>query len=77
MVLLRGAGELDGGTDRSQVLAIGDADNDLGMLDWAGLAVGVGNCSAAVRGLVDHIVPGNDDLGVARALQRFVLSRPD
>jgi uncharacterized protein len=60
---------------REEVMAIGDASNDLGMLEWAGFGVAVANAYPAVRDMADAIVPSNDELGVARAIQRFVLAR--
>jgi Cof subfamily protein (haloacid dehalogenase superfamily) len=60
---------------REEVMAIGDGSNDLGMLEWAGFAVAMGNAVAAARELADAVVSSNDDLGVARAIQRFVLAR--
>lgn len=60
---------------REEVMAIGDASNDMGMLEWAGFGVAVANAYPAVRDMADAVVPSNDELGVARAIQRFVLAR--
>jgi Cof subfamily protein (haloacid dehalogenase superfamily) len=57
----------------AQVMAIGDAPNDLGMLAYAGLAVTVENAWPAVRAKADFIVPSNNHDGVAHALRRFIL----
>jgi hypothetical protein len=62
------------GISRSEVMAIGDASNDLGMIEWAGFGVAVANAVAPVRELADVVVPSNDEGGVARALQRYVLT---
>ncbi|MCA9295506.1 MAG: TIGR01777 family oxidoreductase [Phycisphaerales bacterium] len=62
------------GISRSAVMAIGDASNDLGMIEWAGFGVAVANAVAPVKELADVVVPSNDDGGVARALQRYVLT---
>jgi HAD superfamily hydrolase (TIGR01484 family) len=64
------------GVTREQVMAIGDGANDLGMIEWSGFGVAVANAVPAVKEMADAIVPSNDDLGVARAIQRFVLHRP-
>ncbi|MEX0744638.1 MAG: Cof-type HAD-IIB family hydrolase [Phycisphaeraceae bacterium] len=61
------------GIDPEQVMAVGDAPNDLGMLRWAGLGVAVGNAWSAVREAADVIVSANDDDGVAEAIRRYVL----
>ena len=63
------------GADREEVMVIADADNDLGMMEWAGLAVAVGNATDQVKQLADAVVPSNDDQGVARAIHRYILTR--
>ena len=63
------------GVSKAQVMAIGASDDDLGMMEWAGFAVATANASPAVRQLADQVVPANDEHGVARALQRYVLGR--
>ncbi|MCZ6811622.1 MAG: TIGR01777 family oxidoreductase [Planctomycetota bacterium] len=60
---------------QEEVMVIGDAHNDLGMMEWAGFAVAVGNATEEVKQLADAVVPSNDDLGVARAIDRYVLAR--
>ncbi len=62
------------GVPRRQVMAIGDAPNDLGMIRWAGLGVAVENAWPSVRVAADVMVPSNDRDGVATALERFVLT---
>jgi Cof subfamily protein (haloacid dehalogenase superfamily) len=56
-----------------QVMAIGDAHNDIGMLRWAGLGVAMGNAWPAAIRAADVTVPSNNDEGVAHAIERFVL----
>lgn len=56
-----------------EVMAIGDAPNDAAMLRWAGMAVAPENAWASVKKMVKHVVPSNDEDGVAVALQKFVL----
>ena len=63
------------GISAKQVMAIGDAPNDLGMLRWAGLGVAVQNAWPAVREAADVLTLANDHEGVALALQRYVLDR--
>jgi hydroxymethylpyrimidine pyrophosphatase-like HAD family hydrolase len=60
---------------REQVMAIGGGQADAGMVEWAGFGVAVENALPVVKQLAKAIVPGNNDQGVARALQRFVLVR--
>jgi len=57
----------------SEVMAIGDAPNDVHMLQWAGLAIVPENGWESAKKAADAVVPSNDHDGVAVALQRFVL----
>jgi Cof subfamily protein (haloacid dehalogenase superfamily) len=57
----------------AQVLAIGDHNNDVEMLQMAGLGVAVGNAEPAVLACADYVAPSNDDEGVAHVIERFVL----
>jgi len=59
-----------------QVVAIGDAPNDIPMMRWAGLSVAVANAWTDVRQAADFIVPGNDQDGVAVAIAKHVLANP-
>lgn len=63
---------------REAVMAIGDGPNDVGMVEWAGFGVAVGNASDVLREVADACVASNDDHGVARAIHRYVLAHePD
>lgn len=61
------------GLKSSQVAAIGDSENDLGMLNLAGLAIAMGNAPEAVKVAADTVVSNNDQNGVAEALYKYVL----
>lgn len=60
------------GVGRESVMAIGDAPNDLAMIQWAGLGVAVNNAHPLVRQAADYITASNDEDGVAEALEMFV-----
>ncbi len=64
------------GVHRSRVMAIGDAPNDLPMLEWAGCAVAVANSYNEVLQQADHEVASNNRHGVAEAIHRYVLNEP-
>jgi len=64
----------DLGIPREQVMAIGDQDNDVTMLEWAGLGVVMSNGSAASKLVADWIAPSITEDGAAIAIERFVLS---
>lgn len=61
------------GIDPARVLAIGDSDNDIPMLEAVGFGVGMGNASPGVRAVADALVPPIDQDGAAVALRRWVL----
>jgi Cof subfamily protein (haloacid dehalogenase superfamily) len=59
------------GVPMEQVMAVGDAPNDVGMLQLAGVAVAMDNAHPAVKEVADWIAPSNNDHGVHAALVRF------
>lgn len=75
IALQRVAGRL--GARRGQVMAVGEALNDAGMVEWAGFSVAVANACDKVRHLADVVVPSNDEDGVAEAIERFILTDVD
>lgn len=56
-----------------QVMAIGDAQNDISMLMMAGLGVAVKNAPDSVKKKVDWVTSSADRDGVALALRKFIL----
>lgn len=56
------------GINFNEVVAFGDEDNDLPMLNFAGFGVAMGNASQAVKDAADYITATNDEDGVAAAL---------
>jgi len=58
---------------QEQVMAIGDQDNDVPMLAWAGLGVAMGNGSPAIKAVADWIAPPLAEDGAAVAIERFIL----
>jgi Cof subfamily protein (haloacid dehalogenase superfamily) len=61
------------GIARDQVMAIGDAPNDVPMLRWAGFGVAVANAWSTALAAADAVVGSNDEDGVAQAIERYVL----
>ena len=62
------------GFAREETLAIGDNWNDREMLEFAGLAVVMGNSDAELRQAGWALTASNDEDGVALALEKFLLS---
>jgi len=58
---------------QAEVLAIGDSDADVPMLEWAGVGVAMGNGSPAARAAADCIVPPLEEDGAASAIEQFAL----
>lgn len=61
------------GIARERVMAIGDQENDLSMLAFAGVSVAMGNAIPAVKTAAKHQTACNTEDGVAVAIERFVL----
>ena len=61
------------GIPMSQVMAIGDAPNDVGMLQAAGVSVAMDNAHELVKEIADWVAPSNNDHGVHAALTRYGL----
>jgi Cof subfamily protein (haloacid dehalogenase superfamily) len=62
------------GTPRAQVIAVGDAENDLSMIEWAGLGVAMGQAPAHIRAAADWVAPSVAEDGVAAVVARFILN---
>ncbi len=62
------------GIKQSEVIAVGNAGNDLTMVQYAGLGVWVDNVSEELRHHADFIVASNENDGVAEVVERFILS---
>ena len=63
------------GIDLSDVVAIGDGNNDAGMIHLAGLGISMANGAPEVRAIADHVTGSNMEDGVAQAVERFVLAK--
>jgi Cof subfamily protein (haloacid dehalogenase superfamily) len=67
----------DLGISANEVVAFGDAPNDLPMLRWAGHGIAVANAHPTVLVEADEVAPANDDDGVAIVLERLLRMRQD
>ncbi|MGO3116064.1 sugar-phosphatase [Enterococcus pseudoavium] len=61
------------GIQQSEVMAIGDAENDLSMIEFAGTGVAMGNASETIKAAADYTVATNLEDGVKEAFDRWVL----
>ncbi|MCW5953895.1 MAG: HAD family hydrolase [Propionibacteriaceae bacterium] len=55
-----------------QVLAIGDARNDVEMLQWAGVGVAMGNAVPEAIAAADHTTATNEEDGLALAIEALL-----
>ena len=60
------------GVEPHQVLAVGDARNDVELLEWAGIGVAMGNAVAEALAAADHQTASNDEDGFAYAVERLL-----
>ncbi|EOH97178.1 cof-like hydrolase [Enterococcus haemoperoxidus ATCC BAA-382] len=59
--------------NQEEIMTVGDEENDLPMIEYAGLGVAMENAVARVKDLADVITDTNDNDGVAQAVEKFVL----
>ena len=55
-------------------MAIGDNENDLSMIEYAGLGVAMGNAVPLVKEAANVVTKTNEEHGVAEAIKTYVLS---
>jgi HAD-superfamily hydrolase, subfamily IIB len=58
---------------REEIMTIGDSENDLSMIEYAGLGIAMGNALDSIKQKADHVTDSNDHDGVANAIDQFVL----
>lgn len=59
---------------RESVMAVGDAENDVDMLKWAGFGVAMGQAPDAVKQAARVVTEPIDQEGAARAIERYALA---
>lgn len=65
------------GLDQQHCVTIGDGENDLELIDWAGFGIAVGGGHPELLERADWIAPSIDDDGVPRVLQAIAEARSD
>ena len=56
-----------------EIIAFGDGENDMGMLQLAGIGVAMGNAEEVVKQIADYVTADIDDEGIEKALKHFGL----
>ena len=62
------------GISPSEVIAVGDEENDRHMIEFAGLGVAMGNARDSIKEIANHITDTNDNHGVAKVIEDFILN---
>lgn len=58
---------------REEVMAVGDSNNDLDMIRYAGFGVAMGNAADKIKAAAQAVTFGNNEDGVAEAIEKYVL----
>lgn len=58
--------------DKSEIMACGDGDNDLDMIEYAGLGVAMGNAIDDVKNIAQFITKDCDEDGIAYVIDKFI-----
>ena len=59
----------------SQTIVVGDADNDIGAMKKAGLAVAMGNANERIKELADVMVADNDHDGCREVIEKYIFAK--
>lgn len=59
--------------NREEIIAFGDSENDMAMIQYAGIGVAMGNAEEQVKAVADYVTADIDDDGVVKALNHFGL----
>ncbi len=60
------------GLTSENVIACGDGQNDISMIQFAGLGVAMGNASDKVKNSADYVTLTNDEYGVLHVIEKFM-----
>lgn len=61
------------GVAPEEIIAFGDAENDLEMIRFAGIGVAMGNAEESVKAVADYVTTDIDDDGIEKALKHYNL----
>ena len=63
------------GIKQEEVMAIGDGNNDVEMLEYANYGVAMGNASELARNAAKYTTDTNENDGVAKAIRKYALNK--
>lgn len=61
------------GIKKEEIICIGDEANDIEMITYAGLGIAMGNASEQLKYVSQYITLDNDNDGVAKAIEKYIL----
>lgn len=61
------------GIKREEIIAIGDSENDISMIEFAGLGVAMGNALDKIKAKADYVTDTNNNEGVAKVIEKYIL----
>jgi hydroxymethylpyrimidine pyrophosphatase-like HAD family hydrolase len=61
---------------KNHIMVIGDAMNDAGMIQYAGISVAMANAIEEIKQMADIITEGtNNEDGVAEVVEKYILKK--
>ncbi len=61
------------GIKQEEIIVMGDGGNDISMFECAGLKIAMANAEPYLKEKADFVTTSNNDSGVAKAIQKFIL----
>ncbi|MDF2891062.1 MAG: family phosphatase [Clostridia bacterium] len=59
--------------DRAEIITLGDNENDISMIEYAGLGVAMGNAVQLLKDRADYVTADYMEDGVAQVIEKFIL----
>ncbi|MBU5439091.1 Cof-type HAD-IIB family hydrolase [Tissierella sp. MSJ-40] len=61
--------------NKEEIIAIGDGENDITMIQYAGLGVAMDNAPENVKEIADFITLSNEEDGVSSVIKKFIVNK--
>jgi len=62
------------GINKDEIIAVGDAENDIEMIEYAGLGIAMGNAKNEIKALANFVTKSNEEDGLAYIIDKFILN---
>ncbi|HEY5561842.1 MAG TPA: HAD family hydrolase [Clostridiaceae bacterium] len=59
---------------KDKIASIGDSENDISMFKASGVSIAMGNSLAYVKEIADYVTETNENKGLAKAIDRYILN---